>query len=472
MLANLSGMPEEAIQPPQVAGTFYPADPLQLATQLKRCMLEGKRTSIEAPKVIVAPHAGLIYSGGVAASAFSGLARRSDLIRRVVLIGPAHKFAFRGIALATANRWRTPLGDVPVDLLMQRRLKPMAEVTVDDRPFQNEHALEVLLPFLQISLKSFEIVPMLVGDVEPSVVSEALERVWGGPETLIVVSSDLSHYKPAQEAKDFDTVTRRLVETLDVEKLNGERACGHRALAGALLRAGALDLRVTGIDMATSGDLTGDDSRVVGYGAFHMEYAARAALSLPERRVLLITAARILAHACQTGGKVPALKVNGSLPMTLSAMRATFVSLEQDGRLRGCIGSTQAHRPLLQDVLANTVKAGFGDRRFAPVTTQDLDGLDLSISVLSHQRPIAAANEQALLDELSPDRDGLIITDQGRSALFLPHVWKQIPDPKIFLAALRQKAGLASDHWSPTFKALRFGAEKFGAPVKALLAAK
>jgi len=313
---------------------------------------------------------------------------------------------------------------------------------------------------------------MLVGDVAPSVVSDALERVWGGPETIIVVSSDLSHFKPAQEAKDFDTVTRRLVEMLEAGQLNGERACGHRALAGALLRARALDLRVTGVDMATSGDLTGDETRVVGYGAFLMEYAAQAALSSAERRVLLITAARILAHACQNGGKAPSLSVNGALPMTLSALRATFVSLEQGGRLRGCIGSTQAHRPLLQDVLANTIKAAFGDRRFPGVTTSELDGLDLSISILSHPRPIAAESEQALIDELSPDRDGLIIADQGRSALFLPHVWKQIPDPKVFLAALRQKAGLAADHWSPTFRALRFGAEKFGAPVKSLLAAR
>lgn len=472
MLPNQSGTGTEAIQLPQVADGFYPADPVQLAAQLRRCLLAGKRTSIEAPKIIVAPHAGLIYSGGVAASAFSGLSRRAGMVKRVVLIGPAHKFAFRGIALATASRWRTPLGDIPVDLMMQRRLKPMAEVTFDDRPFQNEHSIEVLLPFLQVSLSAFEIVPMLVGDATPQVVAEALERVWGGPETIIVVSSDLSHFKPGQEAKDFDAVTRRVVETLDWSALNAERACGHRALAGALIRAQGLDMRVSAVDMATSGDLTGMEGKVVGYGAFHMEYAAQAKLSKPERAMLLTTAARVLAHACQHDGKTPNLSIKGDLPMTMSAMRATFVSLEKDGRLRGCIGSTRAHQPLLKDVLVNTMKAAFGDPRFPKLATDELFALDLSVSILSHPRPIDAVNEQALLDDLSPDRDGLIIADQGRSALFLPHVWKQIPDPKIFLAALRQKAGLPGDHWSPTFKAYRFSAEKFGAPVRELLASK
>ena len=471
MLAELQDVRDAHVQLPQVAGTFYPAAPDALRAQLGRCLLAGQRSSITSPKLIIAPHAGLVYSGGVAASAFSGLTLRQDLINRVVVIGPAHRMAFRGVALNSATSWRTPLGDIPVDIVMQQRLKPLAEVSVDDRPFAGEHSIEVLLPFLQVMLKSFQLVPVLVGEVTPAVVANVLARIWGGPETLIVVSSDLSHYMGEQAAKTHDTGTRRLIETLDAAAITADRACGHRIISGALLRAQALDMRVTATDMTTSGDVTADHARVVGYGSFAFEYGTHAQLAPGEHNVLLQTAARCLAHACQHKGKAPALSINGALPMTLSAQRATFVTLEKDKRLRGCIGSLKPYRPLLQDVVANAIKAGFADPRFAPLTLAELAGLDLSVSILSHFRPIEAATERALIEDLSPDRDGLVISDLGKSALFLPHVWAQIPDPRIFLSALRQKAGLPGDHWSPTFRAQRFSVEKFGAPVRELLKA-
>ncbi len=455
---------------PQVAGSFYPAEPAALGAQLRRCLVAGRRSSIAHPKMVIAPHAGLAYSGGVAASAFSGLSARSGIIRRVVLFGPAHRHAFRGLALNPARAWRTPLGDVPVDILMQRRLKAMAEVTVTETPFIGEHSLEVLLPFLQVSLTSFEIVPVLVGDASADVVADALERIWGGPETLIVISSDLSHFMAEQAAKDHDSSTRRLIEMMAGDQITADRACGHRPIAGALKRARALDLRITGTDFTTSGDVTGQHDRVVGYGAFAFEYAGQARLAEQERSLLLSTAGRALAHAVAHGGHAPKLTVNGPLPLTMSAMRATFVTLEKNQRLRGCIGSLQPQRPLLPDVVANTIKAGFSDPRFPTLLADELGDLDLSVSILSHPRVIEVDSEPALIAALSPDRDGLIIADQGRSALFLPQVWAQIPDPRIFLTALRQKAGMKADHWSPTFRAQRFTVEKFGAPLSALLA--
>lgn len=467
--AALQDIPQP-VHEPQVAGSFYPANPAELSAQLSRCLLAGKRASIAAPKMVIAPHAGLIFSGGVAASAFGGLAARDSVIRRVVIIGPAHRHAFKGLALHPARAWRTPLGDIAVDTLIQRRLTGLEGVAFDEVPFRGEHSIEILLPFLQISLTKAQIIPILVGDAPPQLVAEALERVWGGPETLIVISSDLSHYMAEQAAKDHDSATRRLIETMAGEQITADRACGHRAIAGALLLARRHDLRINGIDFTTSGDVTNDHARVVGYGAFTFEYAAQARLSEGERKVLLQTAARSLAYAVANGGQPPKLTINGSLPLTFSAMRATFVTLDKDKRLRGCIGSLQAHRPLLADVVANTVKAGFSDPRFPALLADELPAMDLSVSILSQPRAIEAASEPALIAELSPDRDGLIIADQGRSALFLPHVWAQIPDPRIFLSALRQKAGLRSDHWSPTFRAQRFTVEKFGGSIRELLA--
>ena len=457
------------VLPAQVAGTFYPEDRQGLSNQLSRCIVSAVQSSIRAPKIIIAPHAGFTFSGGVAASAFHGLANRSDLIRRVVLVGPAHKMSFKGIALHPARAWRTPLGDVTVDWTMLRRVQPLPGVVMDDRPFLREHALETHLPFLQVSLKQFEICPMLVGDASPELVAQALERVWGGPETLISVSSDLSHFLSDTAARTIDQETRRIIETLDAERLNATRACGHRAIAGALRLARTHDLRVTGIDLKNSSDMTDERERVVGYGAFAMEYAAQAELAPVERKLLLSTAARSLVHACQNNGATPDVAINGTLPATLSAMRATFVSLESGGRLRGCIGSLKPHRPLLLDVIANTVKAGFADPRFPKLTLQEMSGLTLSIAILSHPREMEFDSESALIKDLSPDRDGLIIEDQGRSELFLPQVWANIPDPTVFLKALKQKAGLPADHWSPTFKARRFAAEKFGRPIVDIL---
>lgn len=457
------------VLPSQVAGPFYPEERQALSNQLSRCIVSAVPSSIRTPKIVIAPHAGFTFSGGVAASAFHGLANRADMIRRVVIIGPAHKMSFKGIALHPARAWRTPLGDVTVDWAMLRRLQPLPGVIMDDRPYLREHSIETHLPFLQVSLKTFEICPILVGDASPELVAQALDRVWGGPETLISVSSDLSHYLDDKSARSLDQETRRMIETLDGDRLNAGRACGHRVVAGALRLAREHDLRVTGLDLKNSSDLTDERDRVVGYGAFAMEYAASAELAPVERKLLLSTAARSLVHACKHDGAAPNISVNGNLPAPLTAMRATFVTLEDKGRLRGCIGSLKPHRPLLLDVIANTVKAGFADPRFARLTLEELTDLSLSVAILSHPRDIVADSEEHLVRELSPDRDGLIISDQGRSALFLPQVWASIPDPAIFVKALKQKAGLPADHWSETFKARRFTAEKFGRPLADIL---
>ncbi len=469
MIAHKLADHSEGVFQPQVAGQFYPADPGTLGAQIRRCLVASRSSSIAKPKMLISPHAGFEFSGAVAASAYHGLSGRQDMVRRVVIIGPAHKMAFRGIAIHSARAWHTPLGDIGVDWLMQRRLSAFPEVTMDDRPFLGEHSIETQLPFLQASLKSFEIIPILVGDVSPEVVAKVLEAVWGGPETLIVVSSDLSHFLDDARAKALDNGTRQIIESCDSNSINADRACGHRVIAGALLRAKSQDLRVTGLDIRNSGEFNDARDRVVGYGAFAFEYAASAELNHSERQLLLATAARCLAHACQHDGATPKLTITGELPLTLSAIRSTFVTLEKNGNLRGCIGSLKPYRPLLVDTVANGIKAGFSDPRFPRLSSDELGMLDLSVAILSHPRDISFRNEAELLSELSPDRDGLIVQDQGKSALFLPHVWANIPDPRIFLTALKQKAGLSADYWSPTFSARRFTVEKFGRPVAELL---
>jgi AmmeMemoRadiSam system protein B/AmmeMemoRadiSam system protein A len=454
----------EAIHPAQVAGMFYPADPNALRALIAKLCKRARPDGGVAPKVVVAPHAGLVYSGSVAATAFGPWARRAAPPRRIVIVGPAHRVAFRGIAIHPAAKWRTPLGEAPVAAIAHAELSQTPGVFVDSRPFAGEHSLEMHLVMLQAILPApFEIVPILVGDAEPQTVAEALRRVWGGPETVVSVSSDLSHFLDQRSAQSIDSDTARRIETLDAATLDGRRACGFLAVKGALEIGAERDMRGTGLHLATSADVGADASRVVGYGAFAFEYATAARLLEADRERLLSACMAGLGLATQNKGKAPTVSLDGQSP-ALSPWRATFVTLTEDERLRGCIGSLKPHRPLIEDALANTAKAAFADPRFPPLKESELSGLRLDISILSHPRPIPAASESELVASLEPDRDGLILSAGGQGALFLPSVWRHLPDARAFVRHLMAKAGLAPNRWPEKLEARRFRVESFGAP--------
>ena len=258
----------DRVRPPAVAGTFYPADAGRLRAAVGDCLAaaDGSRAAA-TPKAVIAPHAGYVYSGPVAAHAFAALAGARQ-IRRVVVIGPAHFVPFRGIALPTAQAFRTPLGDVPVDADAMTSILDLPQVALADEPHQPEHALEVELPFLQTLLGDFALVPLLVGDTTPAAVAGALERLWGGRETLLVVSSDQSHYEPYDRARAHDQATAAAIEQLDGASLGPREACGHLAIAGLLLAARRRAMRVQRLDLRSSGDTAGPRDQVVGYGAW------------------------------------------------------------------------------------------------------------------------------------------------------------------------------------------------------------
>ena len=346
---------------------FYPAEPDALNASIANVRSQARPDGSVAPKVVVAPHAGLVYSGSVAASAFGPWARRAEPPRRIVIVGPAHRVAFRGIAVHPAAKWRTPLGEAAVAPAAHADLAEARGVFVDPRPFAGEHSLEMHLVMLQAMLPApFEIVPILVGDADPQTVAGALRRVWGGPETVVAVSSDLSHFLDQRSAESIDSDTARRIETLDAAALDGRRACGFLAVKAALEIAAERDMRASGLHLATSADVGADASRVVGYGAFAFEYAASARLVEADRERLLSACMTALGLATRSGGKPPAPSLNHELP-ALSSWRATFVTLTESGRLRGCIGSLEPHRPLIEDVLANTTQAAFADPRFPPL---------------------------------------------------------------------------------------------------------
>jgi hypothetical protein len=226
-----------------------------------------------------------------------------------------------------------------------------------------------------------------------------------------------------------------------------------------MLEAQRRDLRVTALDVRNSGDTRGNKERVVGYGSFAFEYAETARLADNDRRTLLDAAIASIRYGIQHG-KEPGVTLK-NVPRALLAMRGTFVTLTLDGQLRGCIGTVVPGRPLVNDVVSNAYKAAFADHRFKPLTPGELDRLNVEISILSHQRPISFDSEKALLAALRPDRDGLVIADEGKRSLFLPSVWKTLPHAHHFLLHLKRKAGMADDHWSDGFKANRFTTETF-----------
>lgn len=257
------------IRLPAVAGSFYPAKREALLDAVRECFAAARRpdAGAPAPKAVVVPHAGYVYSGPVAASAYLRLGAAASGIERVVLVGPSHRVPLAGVAVSGADAFATPLGVVPVDS-EGRRAAEAAGAVRDDDPFALEHALEVQLPFLQAVLDHFTIVPLAAGLSEPADVADVLDAVWGGPETVVVVSTDLSHYQPYADAAALDRRTAEAVVAAEPEAVGDRDACGSHALRGLLLAARRRRLAVDLLDLRSSGDTAGGHDRVVGYGAF------------------------------------------------------------------------------------------------------------------------------------------------------------------------------------------------------------
>ncbi len=255
---------------PSVAGLFYPAEPDELARQVRGFLTAAGEPdpALPAPKAIIAPHAGYIYSGPVAGRAYAQIAGLAGRIRRVVLLGPAHRLPVIGLAYSRAERFLTPLGAIPVDRAALAGLADLAQVQESDPPFEGEHCLEVQLPFLQLTLGDFDLVPLLVGDADPEAVAEVLARLWGGEETLIVISSDLSHFLDYAAARSMDTRTTQAIEALDPARIGYHQACGRIPVNGLLVEARRRGLHARTLDLRNSGDTAGPKDRVVGYGAY------------------------------------------------------------------------------------------------------------------------------------------------------------------------------------------------------------
>ena len=549
----------DQVRPAAVAGAFYPADPDELraliAAQLDmaRGLLDsqdGRTLNLPdgAPKAVIVPHAGYVFSGTTAALAYALLERGRGTITRAVIVGPTHRVPVRGVAMSSAAAFATPLGLARVDQEAERRALngPGADaLCIFDRTHAQEHAVEVQVPWLQTVLGSdVMIVPLNAGDALPEEVGDVLRALWGGSETVIIISSDLSHYHPQAQARALDDSTIGAIATLR-GPITPTRACGAYPVNGLLdvcVEAASVGesagigpdehLTMRFLGCATSGDrevvaladaasvrvggtgvpakrppIPDVDEPVVGYASFGVWQSAVSAdtdsqtgrawdaieaqdsetdgTNEPEYRhdgeaddrgpvLFMLARSALRAHLGISSEGVPGTQAPQATQSDVRSLiethpwlqepGASFVTLTEEGRLRGCIGSLEAFRPLGEDVAAHAVDAAVHDPRFAPVTADEYPRLAVEVSVLSKPEEFQVHDRDELERTLTPGVDGLIIDDgRGRRATFLPQVWDELPGANDFVTHLLAKAGLppSRDWWSPAMRCWRYSVSAY-----------
>jgi len=439
---------------------FYPRDAGELEREVAEFIdgVESLAPRFGHPKALIVPHAGYLYSGPVAARAYDELAAARGMVKRVVLLGPVHRVPVRGLALPGVEVFDTPLGRIPVDAEAVRMLAPFRQVVTSPAAHAMEHSLEVQLPFLQKMLGEFSLLPLAVGDAKPQEVREVIDRLWGGPETLFVLSTDLSHYHGYEDARRIDRATLSRIAAFDSD-INHEEACGATPLNGFLAAAKARGLSIRLLGACNSGDTAGGKDRVVGYSAFSLYEGQR--VSLEDAGLTLLAIARAaIGHRLGVHGEPPQTDV----APWLARPGASFVTLMLEAKLRGCIGSLAPTRRLGEDVAENAQAAALRDPRFAPLTAGEWPRCEVEVSVLSPAKPLRFADEAEMLAQIRAGEDGVILEYEGRRATFLPQVWESLPEKPRFLGELMRKAGIPADTRLARCKLWRYRVIKWKQP--------
>lgn len=451
------------------AGSFYENNPAILREVVLRYLSEGT-TLPEPVRLLICPHAGYIFSGPVAAKGYATL---DPEVKRVIIIGPSHYSAFSGIAVPKFSFYETPLGKVPVDRLTVNKMGKKRGVIEAEGFDEPEHCLEVQLPFLQLKLHGFSIVPVLCGRVDPEEVA-AMLLPFIDDKTAVIVSSDLSHYQSQAAAKSTDSAT--ITTVLAGDDTGTIDACGEMPIRIIMHLAAKLHLQPVLVDSRTSFDTAPQhcpESRVVGYASIAYLSAKGVALMKKEeqpgaaaapqdtftdsqKKTLLGLARKSLEAAVR--GDTFGLPDN--LPPELREHRGCFVTLTVAGALRGCIGYIDPIKPLGEAVVDNAKNAALSDPRFARVKPAELADIKVEVSVLTPPQKLVVKNADDLLAKLVPGRDGVILSDGVHQSTYLPQVWEQLPDKVTFLEQLSLKARMSHDGWKhaevKTYRAVHF----------------
>jgi MEMO1 family protein len=471
----------EKVRKAAVAGAFYPGEKEALSKAVDGLLARTKSANLPNVRALICPHAGYQYSGLTAAVGYKQLVGR-DLTTAVVL-APSHTAAFAGASVPEVDAYETPLGLVvlspeakrlaarkpfttnPAARVQQPQwAQPLAEGETPT-PHTWEHSLEVHLPFLQKVLKDFKLVPAVLGQVDPAAAAKALAPLLND-KTIVIASTDLSHGKPYDEAREMDAACVSAILKLDMTGIGPDSACGRAPVLTVMHLARARGWKTMLLDYRNSGDTAGDKRAVVGYAAIAFyEPAAVAAVkaefSAAERKALL-DLARKTVTAAVTNKPLPALDAK-TLPEKFRPARGCFVTLNKKGQLRGCVGYIFPYKPLGQAVIDNAVNAALRDTRFKPVAPEELKDIEIEISILTVPAELKFSSPKDLLAKLRPNVDGVVLKfAQGRQSTYLPQVWGQIPGKEQFLSSLSVKAGMPKDAWTqPGLTVLTYQAEVF-----------
>ena len=449
-----------------VAGLFYPADVYQLDKELDGYLEHVSPEQSGRPRIMIVPHAGYKYSAQVAAHAYKKLRPFKNKIKKVFLLGPSHHVFVKGVALSPAKQFKTPLGVINTDESITAELKQHDLFKMDGKAHKKEHALEVQMPFLQKTLENFTIIPMLYGEADPEMIAAALYPYLKEDNAVLIVSADLSHYLDYDTAKIVDAQTAEQIgQSLDI---NHHQSCGATAVNTAVKLARAFGLTPQLLDMANSGDTGTDKTRGVGYGAWayqepeddpvlskleqeqkHLQNFAR-----HHKASLLEIVKKSLEHAVLR--KPPYRPERKNFNDVLFDKGASFVTLHKNGNLRGCIGSLLPVKAIAADLADNAYSAAMQDKRFSPVKPREFKDITFTISLLTNFEQINFNSYEDLLSKIQPEVDGLFLQDGKREGVFLPAVWKELPDKHEFITQLKIKAGLSPTYWSDKIKFFRF----------------
>jgi MEMO1 family protein len=447
------------IRKPVFAGSFYPDTPEAISALIKEYVSRVKpihvnRSPHATLRALIIPHAGYAYAGWTAAHI--SLAVNGDRFNRIIVMGPDHRIGFEGCAVSDAEAWETPLGRIRLDQAAERLRRNNVLFRAIPASDRFEHSVEVVLPYLQYFFKKFDLIPIVFGRGEDlaekaaAAIDPLLDQ-----DTLIVVSSDLSHYLPYQGAMAKDRGTIESILTLNAAELKKREnaACGKVPILVLMDMARRHHWQPVLLHYSNSGDTAGDRSRVVGYasiafyGGSSMNNHEGSFQSLNERQGQTLVKLVRQTIARKLGKRLINVDPDALADSAFQKKRGTFVTLTINKQLRGCIGNLDARDSIVAGVKRNAVNAAFHDPRFSPLSTDELDHTDIEVSILTEPRPLEYRDGNELISKLRVHVDGVILQKGPAGATFLPQVWEQLPKPEDFLSHLCMKAGLPADTW-------------------------
>ncbi len=450
------------IREPVFAGSWYPGNKGALKAAIDSYLDNVKKVELGGKiKAIIVPHAGYSFSGQIAAAGFKQL---GNIYTTVMLLGPSHSYPLNGASMLNVTHYKTPLGEIPLSKKAANMLKEGIIKTVPEAD-ANEHSLEIELPFLQETLTDFELIPILVGDIDPNKFKQALLKQIDD-NTLIVVSVDLSHYHPYDEAKQLDSYSINRILSLDSKGIFDAEIDAPWAVSALINIAKEKKWKPVLLYYANSGDITGDKSAVVGYSAiaFIEKDKEKGPLAEEEQEFLLKLARTAIEEFLKTGKK-PNVDETKLTP-ALKKVHGCFTTLNNGHDLRGCIGHILPYEELYKSVMDNAISAAVEDTRFNPVEHSELKDIRIEISVLTMPKKLDFSSPEDLKNKLRPMADGVILKKGFRQATYLPQVWGSFSEKEEFLSSLCIKGGMDSDCWKDpsievsTYQAFVFWEEK------------